>query len=918
MKFSSGNRKTFLYLLSSVIAVGTIAVVAINMMIPDVILKPKPQVQLGFIVLLGGVILTSPVVVARRYSTAWLELLALEPQSLAKFLSIAFQLGLLVLVIHQYQLENRAFTRFIMPLTFGGFVIHHFLPLRYRLPFFLLVSLTGIFIVFGIPNGAWLIALGLVLISICHLPTSFLVRVLILGGAGAVLVVLRMGPDWLTLPWSIAIWPILGSMFMFRLIFYMYRLNHQKEPTNIWRTLAYFFLLPNVVFPLFPVVDFNLFRRNYYDTDRYQIYQKGIDWIFRGAVHLILYRFVSYYLIIAPEDVVNISDLVRYIITNFALYLRVSGQFHIIVGILHLFGFNLPETHHLYYLSSSFTDFWRRINIYWKDFMLHVFYHPTQFRFRKWGTTSSLVVATIIVFILTWLLHAYQWFWLRGTFLLVWNDVLFWVVLAIFVIINSLYEMKHGRKRSLSKQSLSWRDITGLAIRTMAVFTIVAILWSFWSSESLAAWLVLWSTVGANLGDIASLIEAFLMIAAVFIAIFVTTYLYKSDGGQKTSQKVTIPAAFFRSATISIFLIGAVFLIGNQRVYSRFGDQAYAFIDDLTLQRLNAQDAQLLEQGYYEDLTGVNRFNSELWELYSQKPADWLNLHQTDAVVWTDDFLKLEFRPSFKLNFKGAPLSTNRWGMRDKDYEKSAPDDTYRVALLGSSRTMGTGVADDETFESLLEDRLNHENQGQTYSRYEILNFAIAGYSAQQNLMVWENKALLFEPDALLYVGHKNEADRALRHLAERIRAEVDIPYDYLKETAQKADINQDTLPAIAKGRLKPFETEILSWTYRQIVKTAREQNLPAIWIYLPGTDAIDKPEDNASLMIRIAEEAGFTIIDLSDVYQNHDSAELQIAEWDIHPNILGHQLIADRLYEKLRTEDELILSGFFTQVKTP
>lgn len=917
MKFNLGNWKSFLYMLSIVIGLGAIAIAAMDMMmIPDIIPEPNTEAQLGFIVLLTGLILTSPVVVARRYSTVWLELLALEPRSLAKFLSIAFQLGLLVLVIRQYELENKAFTRYIMPLTFGGFVIHHFLPLRYRLPFFLLLSVMAIIMVLGIANGTWLIALGLVLIGICHLPTSFLVRVLVLVGAGALLVVLRARPDWLTLPWSIAIWPILGSMFMFRLIFYMYRLRHQKEPTNVWRTLSYFFLLPNVVFPLFPVVDFNSFRRNYYDKDRYQIYQKGIDWIFRGAVHLILYRFVSYYLIIAPEEVVNVSDLVRYVIANFALYLRVSGQFHIIVGILHLFGFNLPETHHLYYLSSSFTDFWRRINIYWKDFMLHVFYYPAHFRLRKWGTTSSLVFATILVFILTWFLHAYQWFWLRGTFLLVKNDVLFWVILAIFVIVNSLYEMKYGRKRSLGKRSLSWRDITALAFRTMAVFTIIAILWSFWSSDSLGEWLILWSTVGANLGDTASLIEAFLMIAAVFLAIFVATYLYKSDGGQIT-QKGTTPSTFFRSAVVSILMIGAVFLVGNQGVYSRFGDQTYAFIDDLTQERLNAQDARLLERGYYEDLTGVSRFNSELWELYSQIPADWVNLIEAKAAVLTNDFFYMELLPSHKLNnFKGAPFSTNRWGMRDKDYEKSPSDDTYRIALLGASRTMGSGVADDQTFEWLLEDRLNRENQGQRYSTYEILNFAVGGYSALQNLMVLENKALAFEPDAVFYMGHIGESDRALRYLAERIRAGVDIPYSYLEEIAQKADINQDTPATIAERQLRPFEAEMLSWTYRQIVETAQKRNIPAIWIYLPNINA-NEAEDNSEL-VGMAEEAGFTVMDLSGVFQNEDSSTLSIAEWDLHhPNARGHQLIADRLYEELLREEGFILPGV-TEAETP
>ena len=92
-----------------------------------------------------------------------------------------------------------------------------------------------------------------------------------------------------------------------------------------------------------------------------------------------------------PAEVEDVGDLVQLPASGqFLLYLRVSGQFHIIVGMLHLFGFNLPETHHLYFLSSSFTDFWRRINIYWKDFMMKIFYYPAYFALRKRGETMAL------------------------------------------------------------------------------------------------------------------------------------------------------------------------------------------------------------------------------------------------------------------------------------------------------------------------------------------------------------------------------------------------------------------------------------------------------------------------------------------------------------------------------------------------
>ena len=189
---------------------------------------------------------------------------------------------------------------------------------------------------------------------------------------------------------------------MFRLIVYIYELRHDKTPVSPVQTLSYFFMLPNVCFPLFPVIDYKTFRRNYYDDDAYRIYQTGIDWIVRGVIHLLLYRFVYYHLTLAPSEVTGPAQLIQYLVANFLLYLRVSGLFHLIVGLLYLFGFRLPETHNRYLLASSFTDFWRRINIYWKDFMQKVFYYPAVFRLRKLGTTKAMVIATLYVFMLTW------------------------------------------------------------------------------------------------------------------------------------------------------------------------------------------------------------------------------------------------------------------------------------------------------------------------------------------------------------------------------------------------------------------------------------------------------------------------------------------------------------------------------------
>ena len=160
---------------------------------------------------------------------------------------------------------------------------------------------------------------------------------------------------------------------------------------------------------------------------------------------------------------------------------------------LHLFGFQLPETHHHYLLATGFTDYWRRINIYWKDFMVRLFFNPVVFRFKRWPQPAVLALGTIAVFVATWLLHAYQSFWLRGSWGFSVPDALFWGTLGALVLVNVQLDARRG-ERAPRRFGLSALEPTFplLAVRTLkvaATFTTIAVLWSLWSSESLSAWL---------------------------------------------------------------------------------------------------------------------------------------------------------------------------------------------------------------------------------------------------------------------------------------------------------------------------------------------------------------------------------------------------------------------------------------------
>lgn len=428
-----------------------------------------------------------------RPERRWDGLYPGEPEncrrSLRQFLPVMVHLGLLLAVFKFYRLEGRAFL-ILVGLALAALPVHYLLPFRFKKPAFIAVSLIGLAWVFGLTTAALVLLPAAVLIGVCYLPLPWTARAALVGAIAATLAIGRAGLVGLP-SMTDGVWPVLGSMFMFRMILYLYELKHAERPERLVDTLAYFFLLPNYCFLHFPVVDYRAFRRGEFAGEVHEVQHQGLRMLVRGTFHLLIYRLVYHRLLITPDEVHNAASLVGFLVCNYLLYLRVSGQFHMACGMLHLFGFQLPETHHNYLLATSFTDYWRRINIYWKDFMVRVIFNPVALRLRRRPQPLALAVATVAVFVATWALHAYQSFWIRGTWGFSVPDALFWGILGALVLVNVQIDVRAPRKRKLKNAAVTPRMIAVRTAKTLATFTTIALLWSLWSSPSLGAWLAM-------------------------------------------------------------------------------------------------------------------------------------------------------------------------------------------------------------------------------------------------------------------------------------------------------------------------------------------------------------------------------------------------------------------------------------------
>jgi D-alanyl-lipoteichoic acid acyltransferase DltB (MBOAT superfamily) len=810
---------------------------------------------------------------------------------------LGLQVGVALLLARAFELEHPAFYRVVLPLAAGGFLVHHWLPRAWQKWFFVALSLAGFGLVFGPGPAAWMVGVGLALVGLCHLPIPFRARLaLVLLAAGALL---AMRSAWLPTPWPGALWPILGSMFMFRLAVYLYDLRYQG-PADVPTVLSYFFLLPNTVFLLFPVIDFQTFRRTYFDKPALAIYGEGVRWIYRGLLHLTLYRLVYQYLVLSPAEVTSTAGIVQYLVANFGLYLRVSGQFHVITGLLHLFGFRLPETHRFFYLAANFTDLWRRINIYWKDFMQKMVYMPVIFSLKRRNQTLVLVVATVSVIVVTWFLHSWQWFWLLGTWLFSATDAAFWGILGVFLVATAILEQRRGRVRQIAAQSRAPRHAWRHALQTAGMFSLMALLWGLWTSPSFGDFRAILATATLRPVDVAVVLG---VVGSVAAAAWLTQRF-----ALDAPTALAIKSPWQHPLVASALPLGLFWLAGEPALAGRVP----APLAEVALKArdvdLNRYDAERMQRGYYEEITGVNRFNGELWEVYARADqAEEPDFKDAGLGGFQNDGHGNRcFKPFVRSIYKGGTFSTNRWGFRDRDYEKVPDDATLRVVVLGPSYVLGSGVNDGEPFEQLVEDRLNADWSASSGVHYELLNLAMPSSSLVEiSDIVASGRAQEFEPDVLLVVVHMNWHKVIATDFWHRMQGGRPLPESLLKRLPDVA-LDTATSEAEVARALLPHIDVLARWAFASVADAARGMGaLPVLALIPMPSDPFEFHEK--PMLLKVARDAGFVVIDMQDVFRGRTKEDLILNNADYHPNAAGHRIIAARLYDELMGHPEVL-----------
>ena len=273
--------------------------------------------------------------------------------------------------------------------------------------------------------------------------------------------------------------------------------------------------------------------------------------------------------------------------------------------------------------------------------------------------------------------------------------------------------------------------------------------------------------------------------------------------------------------------------------------------------------------------------------------------------------LRYELKPDLRTWFKMKRFETNARGLRDREYPLEKPADTLRIAVVGDSFTMGSGVAIEDAYHSLLEERLN---EWMADGRMECLNFGVAGYGLAQYVAVIEHKALAYDPDFLLIGLVENDLfppprehyttpfeerppTRPFFHLHSLYE-----PWLRFQYSRRGDPEGREPRGARPRGAVVPRydgPEDYLRKSFAAIRERAAAAGVPVLCIHL--TTIVNKRSTQlARDLRRESDRHGFVFLDTSPRLRGIDRAEVSIFPNDSHPNERAHALYADVLLDHL------------------
>lgn len=254
-------------------------------------------------------------------------------------------------------------------------------------------------------------------------------------------------------------------------------------------------------------------------------------------------------------------------------------------------------------------------------------------------------------------------------------------------------------------------------------------------------------------------------------------------------------------------------------------------------------------------------------------------------------------RAGSSMHVMDVDVKINSDGFRDDEYA-TGRSDKRRIVVLGDSLTFGWGVEMERSFEHLL------EREFDSVSPTELINFGTGNYNTTQQLNLFKEKGLEYEPDDVFLFYFINDAEP----IPEKSR------YAWLARFRIATFFWSRIKALLAKKTpsdgFQVFYTNLYredqpGWlqtkaSFVDLKEICESHGISLKVVILPELHSlVDYPfkAEHAALSAHLS-EYGIEHLDLTPNFQDQTNpSQLWVARDDAHPNSLAHKLIADFSY---------------------
>jgi hypothetical protein len=273
----------------------------------------------------------------------------------------------------------------------------------------------------------------------------------------------------------------------------------------------------------------------------------------------------------------------------------------------------------------------------------------------------------------------------------------------------------------------------------------------------------------------------------------------------------------------------------------------------------------------------------------------------TQAATADPDLI-YELKPNLDLMFKLVPFRSSSQGLRDREYPLEKPPGTVRIAAIGDSFTMGSGVEMEDVYPKVLERELTR-TEGRPF---EVLDFGVGGYGLRQYVAVMKTKALAWHPDLFLVGFCPNDVrDRPASDYRQPYRPlpvrQQPFLYPYLAldlwdATGARLLAGPSSAGVSVRAEQGSGGPTYVDEQFRRMKAASQASGVGVamLWLGMSSNGAAD--------VRRAADAAGIAFIDPSPRFGGRPERSLWIHRRDGHPNAVANRVFAEAVADAVRS----------------